>query len=691
MSLHLVDQNDNAPKCSNGTFVLRLPEHAPPLAYVGTVTAEDADNGLNGFVKYQLLPDSENLHANFHIGASSGIITALRTFDRESLLKTRNSVVLPLIFEAQDFGKEPKRVQCKIEIEITDVNDHAPQFALDVYAVSVPENQEVGSEILRLTATDEDEGDNGAVEFLILEGDDSDNRFWLNASTGQLLLAHGLDREQKNSYVLKLMARDFGWPNRLNSTAYATVFVSDVNDNAPVFQHHQTTVGLSESAPVGTIVIHLLATDADLGAAGTVRYSITNGNAGQVFEIDPVTGALILAKSLDFETQRNYTLNIWAADQGTPSLMNATELFINIEDENDNAPVITTPILVAQVPENAPIGTRVFVVTASDPDTGLNGTVRFALIDQKPTKAFEIEPETGVIFLSGHPDSESTDVYNILVEARDSCEQNSLQLSTRRLITVLLTDGDSSISSPFRGPKAIVLRPDYVSNLRPGSKIADMGLGAAGNSFSYSLAAGDTDTLEISSSGSLISRRQLDGTKALYKLTVQAISKVNSTTANSGRHFSEYTVIVEPQQSSLRFEKASYQFQMPSNAPNGTEIGRLTLQSSGDSTRIEYYVTKSSLLPASNATAPEMEDLTVDIDRHTGALFTTGVLRRKRFRKRPLDTVLVEVVAVDAESKSPSSAKCEVSSKVLWVFLRDSGYCRSLYVFTDSIKPICMR
>ena len=85
---------------------------------------------------------------------------------------------------------------------------------------------------IKVTATDRDSGDNGAVSYS-LEGPQAP---WasIDSSTGLITAAVSFDREQGEVVRFQVVARDRGDPVR-SSSALVHVSVHDVNDMKPVF------------------------------------------------------------------------------------------------------------------------------------------------------------------------------------------------------------------------------------------------------------------------------------------------------------------------------------------------------------------------------------------------------------------------------------------------------------------------
>lgn len=83
--------------------------------------------------------------------------------------------------------------------------------------------------------------------------------------------------------------------------------VGDVNDNSPIMTKKNISANFRENIRVGTRLMKISASDADhFEGFGKINFSITGGDG--VFEVEKETGDLVLAKELDYETRRQYTV-----------------------------------------------------------------------------------------------------------------------------------------------------------------------------------------------------------------------------------------------------------------------------------------------------------------------------------------------------------------------------------------------
>uniref|UniRef100_A0A8C5TLY0 Cadherin domain-containing protein n=1 Tax=Malurus cyaneus samueli TaxID=2593467 RepID=A0A8C5TLY0_9PASS len=199
----------------------------------------------------------------------------------------------------------------------------------------------------------------------------------------ELVLERALDREKQSSFELVLMAVDGGDPAR-SGTVQVRINVTDANDNPPVFSKRIYEARVAENLPVGSLVLQVLATDADAGSNRKVSYSFGNvpDDVAMLFSIDSESGEIRTAGPLDFEENSKYTFDLEARDGG--GLTDKCEVQIDITDVNDNTPEITILSLSSPVTEDAPTGTVVALLKVRDRDSGENGQVSCELSGEAP-------------------------------------------------------------------------------------------------------------------------------------------------------------------------------------------------------------------------------------------------------------------------------------------------------------------
>ncbi|XP_078810087.1 protocadherin-19 isoform X6 [Oryzias latipes] len=231
------------------------------------------------------------------------------------------------------------------------------------------------------------------------------------------------------------------------------VEIEDLNDNAPKFPTSHIDIEISENASPGTRFPLEGASDPDSGIFGVQSYSIT---PNELFGLEIKTrgdgskiAELVVQKSLDRETQSHYTYEISAEDGGDPPKIGAVQLNIKVIDSNDNNPVFDESVYTVNVMENSPINTLVIDLNATDPDEGTNGEVVYSFnsyVTEKTREAFKIDPRTGIITVNGVLDYETSQIYEIDVQAKD-LGPNSIPAHCKVTVNVMDTNDNPPVIS----------------------------------------------------------------------------------------------------------------------------------------------------------------------------------------------------------------------------------------------------
>ncbi|CAM5089054.1 unnamed protein product [Eretmochelys imbricata] len=414
------DINNNKPvfrKCtyySDSTWVL---ENQPPGTYVLQVEAYDADLGLNGEVKYELM-HRDGASPGFSIDPDTGIITTTQSFDREKQRECTLSVT------ATDQAQEPLIGVCQITIFIADVNDNDPKFENSRYQYFLHEDTPVGTSFLRAAAHDDDQGVNAAIVYSMLQ--QQPEYFQINPSTGWVYVNHLISQITRISRYI--VATDGG--NR-SSTVELTVTITNVLNQPPRWEQSGYRVTIPENTIRDTKIVTVKATSS-LGDP-RVTYNLEEGQVPETnmpvrFYLKPnrVDGSasLLVSEPLDFETTRFFTLRVRAQNVAMIPLASFTTVCINITDVNDNVPFFTSSTYKVSVPEEAAIGTSVAQVLATDLDSGPYGEVQYSILEDpsEDYRFFIIDPETGIISTKASFDREKRGSYLIEVQSQDSAE-----------------------------------------------------------------------------------------------------------------------------------------------------------------------------------------------------------------------------------------------------------------------------
>ncbi|CAI5643507.1 unnamed protein product [Oreochromis niloticus] len=404
----VMDANDNRPICNQAVYSTSFPEDVPINKGILRVGATDADSGSSAEIQYSLFGIGVE---DFYMDANTGELRTAIVMDRELAPSYK------LIAQATDGGG----LFCRSDIflKVLDVNDNAPLFSSTHYLASVYENASPKALLTRLQASDPDEGLNRTVLYSLV---DSVNGFFsIDPVTGVVVLEKSLDRESRDSYRVRVQATDrAGQQGALSSQVDLTILVLDVNDNAPVFQRRDYAVTVPEDVAVGTEVVRVLATSADIGPNAEITYNIRSGNELGKFTIDRKWGSISVADDLDFEVCKDYYLTIEAWDNGNPPLSTATMVTIELMDVNDNAPAFSQDIYNLLVSEDASVGQTVTRVVAEDLDSQVNGRITYSILKGDRNNHFWIDPVAGLLKVNKKLDRELVSRYSLSVQAFDS-------------------------------------------------------------------------------------------------------------------------------------------------------------------------------------------------------------------------------------------------------------------------------
>ena len=286
----------------------------------------------------------------------------------------------------------------------------------DGYAFTFAEDTQSGTEAGRVDASDVDVGVVHDIKYVIESGND-DDIFAIDEDTGIITIIAALDYETADEHILVIKAEDKG-VEAGTATAEVTIAVSDVNDNAPMFETAAITVTVDEDAAMGHEVVQVVASDIDTNT--TLTYNITAGNEAGHFSIDASDGTISVAAALDFEVApMEYLLKVEASD-GTNS--NTQDVSIALNDINE-APEFAESIYTATLVENVAVGTIVATITAEDIDAG--SVLNYRISGGNQSGLFAIDATSGAVRVARALDFETASVHRLEIEASDADDPNT--------------------------------------------------------------------------------------------------------------------------------------------------------------------------------------------------------------------------------------------------------------------------
>lgn len=341
VTINVTDYNDQHPYFEKENLETTMKECAPIGSKVAQVKARDNDLALNAELIYSIT--NGNTPRRFRIDPDTGEITVAHRLDFEKEKRYR------LFLSVRDKGL-PQLIaerNASMLVIMTDCNDNPPVFDKPSYTINVLEDTSIGTEILKVTANDNDDGAFGEFFFGIVDPDEN-YQFIVKTEKkiGIVILDWKLDREKQSQHVLKLVAVDKGGKK---GYAQLTVNVIDVNDNGPVFKMPDfcglVEEGVTKIQTVGTIVV----SDPDSSTPRNNRCPCTFKIVEDPFNLFTLTSVTngntvtIKTKSdspFDRETpgQQIYKIKLSATDSGSPPQTSVTNVYIELKDKNDNLP-----------------------------------------------------------------------------------------------------------------------------------------------------------------------------------------------------------------------------------------------------------------------------------------------------------------------------------------------------------------
>lgn len=312
---------------------------------------------------------------------------------------------------------------CTFKVTIEDINDNPPVFDKAKYEESMSEDMVANKVVMRISASDLDDGDNSIIEYEILPEKDS-QYFRIDKNNGLIFLARAIDKKPGQNYVIIVRASNVIPDYPQDAQTEVRIKIIESNKRSPSFIDPPTDpIYLPENYTDYSASLVTLRAVSNVPDKPEVIFELITGRTEQtnskktfVFNQIDDTVSITLGKSLDYEAITEYTLtmnvkNIW-------DLVSEVIIKIKVEDVNDNIPYFTE-VTTGSISENEPAGTPVMQVRAFDMDgTTANNIVTFELADN--TEFFTIESNTGNITALTMFDREERDFYNVKVIATDN-------------------------------------------------------------------------------------------------------------------------------------------------------------------------------------------------------------------------------------------------------------------------------
>ncbi|CAF0747805.1 unnamed protein product [Adineta steineri] len=337
LKIHLIDVNDNPSEFLTNPIIFYVEELAnyhmienPIEDYeltIGYLNAIDRDQGVNALNTYEL-----ELNPLVKIDSNNGRIYLIQPLDREQIQKIE--------LKAKAINVAPPKwvTEVQIQIFVLDVNDNIPQCSSSYYRLSIPENISIDKPIIKINASDPDQGINGTINYKFRTN--STWSFNINEKTGEIYSKKSFDYESDwKSFLLTIDLEDNGIPikNVNKNSCQLEIFLEDINDNRPeLIDNNQTKLFFDTQKSFKNQFIQLNITDKDSGLNGKIKYNIQSIDSNvplnfnqTLFELNQ-NGSLYLTS--DIHQICLFTLKILLEDYGYPSQHNLIQINIAFGD-----------------------------------------------------------------------------------------------------------------------------------------------------------------------------------------------------------------------------------------------------------------------------------------------------------------------------------------------------------------------
>uniref|UniRef100_A0A8C7F7M3 Cadherin-related family member 1 n=1 Tax=Oncorhynchus kisutch TaxID=8019 RepID=A0A8C7F7M3_ONCKI len=441
VTVFVMDANDERPVFKNLPSFLDVPENSECGSSIYKVLAVDRDTGSGGSITFYLQTNGQS--SKFAIDRHSGV---LRIKPGEMLDYERSTTHFITVVAKDGGGNYNGKEQvmsssATLTINVIDTQDTPPSFVGTpyfgyVYEVSVP-----GSEIFTVFAKDGDLGMPKPIHYSLENG--TDGVFSINKTSGVISLLTYPIYLKREIFNMKVKASEVSPEGNLMDYGFTTVVIRvvDLNNHPPTFYgengpQNMFEMTMYEHPPEGEIIRGLKITVNDSDQGSNAKFNLRLVGPGRMLRVVPQTvlneaQVTILVEdsaAMDYEKFHFLTFKLLAVEMDTPERFSATaDIVIHLLDTNDNAPKFSSVYYIARIPENSPGNSNVVSVTATDPDSGFWGEVKYSIYGSG-ADLFLIHSASGIIYTQpwASLDAEVKSKYNFYVKAEDAEGKYSL-------------------------------------------------------------------------------------------------------------------------------------------------------------------------------------------------------------------------------------------------------------------------
>ena len=426
VSITVNDLNDYVPTFP-GNFTINVFEspHTGLGSYIGAITAEDLDSGRAPVYSFSLL-SARHLGTEVvapvepvTVDLDSGVVRTAIELDRE----TADYFLLEVTANDREHT-----TTTFLTINVLDVNDHTPSISAPL-DINICEHQPIGFILTSaISASDEDRGRNGAVQFR-LGADWPEGWFSIDPLSGVIRVAGDIVYQELHSFSGTVFAEDLGSPSR-SVSAVVNVRIIDINDHTPQFGQTSYNIPISVGTQHGTKILTFVTTDADAGVNSAVAVRIPDYYSQVPFGIRVNENQLELFLSLpsgELQVGATYTFQVDVINlRPTPYsphfvLSSYADVTVVVYPINEHSPVLPQSSYVVLLPEDHDRDAAVLQLMATDDD---GDDILYSITDPAAATPFTIDRNTGRMSITAGEavDYETETEYHFTVEVKDTGE-----------------------------------------------------------------------------------------------------------------------------------------------------------------------------------------------------------------------------------------------------------------------------
>ena len=625
--VEIIDAIRDRPMFQNSAYTRMIPETVAVGFLIAQITCIDPD--VNDTTTYSILNDP----SQFAVDPASGRITTAASLDFESAQSHALDVVCTDSFGLEDMAQ--------VLVTVVPINEFPPTFVSTT--VDIEENSIIGREVTTLVWMDSDSGDDGEVAFTIISGN-VDSAFSVTPA-GTVLVRGELDRESISFYQLNITITDRSVNEPRLTMGQLNVTILDINDNRPVFGEDPYTFGpIEANETLGYSVGSVSCADNDTGSNTQTSFLISpdNGNF-TLFSVDGETGEVVVNGDLRNRDLDTITFTVLCVDNGFPPLVGSARVLVRVEETNRYPPEFLNTSYYIAVPEDTAIlDETILTISAFDMDTGINGEIRYHLVDTFNGQFF-LDERSGELSLLRPLDFEEQSLFSLIAVARDGAVDSSQMLRSSVEITVQVLGVNEHIP--------VCLNAIYVSVINATSQgsvvdffCTDSDDGQDGQ-LRYTIISGNQDHFVVDDDSLLIPTpiSQSDGREQfMLRVLVEDLGVPSRSVTVEVVVIYSFDNLAAPV-----FSQSSYSIQVPELTEVGSVVETLMATDSDPSIQgqISYAVVGSD---------------NFRIDANSGALFVATPLDWETF-----PFLSFHVIAEDGDPLNPQSDTASVNVSVL--------------------------